>query len=714
MDRTPREGRPPDYGSDLERTCVRNLLEATDEIIYFKDLQSRFIWLSKAWGVVSGRDPQQLLGLTDFDIYGSDHATEAYEDEQQIIATGQPLVNKQELETWPDRPDRWVSSTKMPLRDDDGEIIGTFGISRDITRLVLAEAEATRKSGALALAHEEISRIETRLRTVLDTSVDAIALYDAQLRYQFVNSATERILGLTSPEILGRTDREIGREDAALALWESGLASVLATGQSCMVDFPLNRGEDRREFQSHLVAQRATEHGPPVGVVTSTREVTELKRAQDELYHQAVHDPVTGLANRVLLMDRLTQALTRMQRHPSQMVLLFIDLDQFKQVNDTFGHSVGDKLLVEIGRRLSMFSRPNDTVARFGGDEFVLIYDDVADDAIHGLLGRVMGSLSEPFLDGGRELFVTASMGVVVTTNPQAAADDLIRDADTAMYQAKAHGRNGYQFFDPEFRERLSGRYTLETELALALERKQLRLAYQPVFSLHDQRIIGAEALIRWDHPQRGTVSPAEFILIAEDCGLIVPIGTWVLDQACRQLVEFSEDRDAALPPLTMAVNVSGRQLCARDFVGLVKATLDHHGLAPAQLCVEVTETALLQDIDDAREAVANLAALGVHIALDDFGTGYSSLAHLLQFPVNVIKIDKSFVDQLETEGPGHQIVAAVTAMAHVLGMTVVAEGIETASQLSQLVDMGCEHGQGYLLGRPLPPVTLTQLLKSQ
>jgi diguanylate cyclase (GGDEF)-like protein/PAS domain S-box-containing protein len=700
------------YDSDLERICVRNLLEATDEIIYFKDRQSRFIWLSTAWGKLSGRDPGELLGMTDFDVYNHDHAAEAYADEQEVIATGLPMVNKQEHETWPDRPDRWVSSTKMPLRDDNGEIIGTFGISRDITRLVLAEEEATRKSGDLALAHAEISRIETQLRAVLDTSADAIALYDANLRYQFVNSATERILGLDSAEILGRTDREIGRTHLELEQWETRIADVLTTGQSCIVDFSLGTEPERRDFQAHLAAQREKEAGPPVGVVTSTREVTELKRAQDELYHQAVHDPVTGLANRVLLMDRLAQALARMQRRPTQLVLLFIDLDQFKQVNDTFGHSAGDRLLVEIGRRLTGFSRHNDTVARFGGDEFVLIYDDVAtDDDLHRVLARVMCSLAEPFLDGGRELFVTASVGVVVTSDSQASPDDLLRDADAAMYQAKASGRNCYQFFDPVFRERASSRYALETELARALERQQFRLEYQPVFSLPDQQITGAEALIRWDHPQRGIVPPVEFIETAEDRGLIVPIGTWVLDEACRQLVEFSLERDPALPPLTMAVNVSGRQLCARDFVAVVRQTLDRHDLAPAQLCVEVTETALLQDIDDARDALVELAGLGVHVALDDFGTGYSSLAHLLKFPVDVIKIDRSFVSQLGTEGPGNQIVAAVTAMAHVLGMTVVAEGIETDAHLQHLVDLGCDNGQGYLLGRPMRPGRLHQLL---
>ena len=697
---------------DLQQVYARNLLAATDEVIYFKDLQSRFVWLSKAWGALTGGNPDELLGLSDFDVYGHEHAADAYADEQHIIATGEPLVNKQEHETWPDRPDRWVTSTKFPLRDDDGRIIGTFGISRDITRLVQAEQEATRNSAALASAHADLGRVEAQLRTVLDTSADAIALYDADLCYRYVNTAAERMQGLPSRDLLGHTDRELGRADAALPVWETGIASVLATGESCSVEFSLGAGAQRRDFQSHMAAHRETEQGKPVGVVTFTREVTELKRTQDELAHQAVHDPVTGLANRVLLVDRLNQALARMKRRPGRIVLLFVDLDQFKAINDTYGHGVGDKLLVETGRRLTAISRPSDTVARFGGDEFVLVLDEFCtDDDAHATAGRVVSSLCEPFIDNGHELFVTASVGLVVTTDPLATAEDLVRDADAAMYQAKARGRNCYQFFDPELRDRAAKRYAVEADLAQALEHHQLRLEYQPLFSLHDQRIIGAEALLRWDHPERGTVPPAQFIGIAEDRGLIVSIGTWVLHEACRQLIEWSARRDPALPPLTMAVNVSSRQLCAPDFAGVVKDVLDRHRLAPAQLCLELTETAQLLDMTEARDALADLARLGVHIALDDFGTGYSSLAHLMQFPANVLKIDRSFVNQLETEGRGREIVAAVTAMGHVLGMTVVAEGIETTGQLDRLIALGCDQGQGYLLARPLRPEVLAPLL---
>jgi EAL domain-containing protein (putative c-di-GMP-specific phosphodiesterase class I) len=324
---------------------------------------------------------------------------------------------------------------------------------------------------------------------------------------------------------------------------------------------------------------------------------------------------------------------------------------------------------------------------------------------------RVVRALAVPFVDNGTEFNITASVGVVMTSDPYAGGEDLLRDADAAMYQAKERGRNQYQFLDASLRERATAKFAIETELIRAIEREQFRLEYQPVFALSDQHIVGFEALIRWDHPERGTVPPAEFINVAENRGLIVAIGTWALNEACRQLVEWTSVRTSTGSPLTMAVNVSGRQLRAIDFVDEVTSALDRHDLAPGQLCLEITETALIEETADARDALEELASLGVHIALDDFGTGYSSLAHLRQFPVDILKIDRSFVDRLETSDRERQIVAAVTSMAHVLGMTVVGEGIETLGQLRELTDLGCDDGQGFLLARPMRPEAVALLL---
>ncbi len=701
-----------EHRAQLESVCARNLFGVTDEIIYFKDLESRFILLSRAWSWLTGRDPEELLGLTDFDVFGVEHAANAYADEQQIIATGAPIVNKTEREVHPDRPDRWVTTTKLPLRDDDGRIIGTFGISRDITRLVEAEAEARRAADTLAATIGELGRVENQLRTVLDTSPDGVSLFDTQLRYQYVNAAGERLMGNRAEEVLGRTDREVGRPLDFLATWEAGLRHVLDTGQPTTVEMSVGTGADWRGFEVRMAAYHATDGGPPVGVVTSTREITQLKLITEELAHQAVHDPVTGLANRVLLMDRLGQALRRAGRRPGQLLVLFIDLDGFKQVNDVHGHTVGDGLLVRVAHRLSALTRDTDTVARFGGDEFVLLCEDVHDEEVARLIAeRVVEALREPFADDDRELSVSASVGVVMCGDPGATAEELIRDADIAMYQAKERGRNRYQFFDADLRQRATVRYATQQDLTGALEHGQLRLEYQPVHRLRDRRLVGAEALIRWDHPTRGNVRPDEFIEVAEACGLIVPIGEWALDEACRQLAAWSRRCGPTASDMMMAVNVSGRQLRVAEFAGAVKGALDRHSIAADRLCLEITETALLDDPAGAREVLAELAALGVQVALDDFGTGYSSLARVVSLPVDIIKIDRSFVAEMERNDRSREVVVAVTAMAHALGMRVIGEGIETATQLTALRDLGCDDGQGYLFSRPLRPEQWTGLL---
>ncbi|HEY5050225.1 MAG TPA: EAL domain-containing protein [Acidothermaceae bacterium] len=715
MTELPVPERPYPVGDALDRILFRNMLDYAAEPIYFKDLQSRFIAVSRALATVHGREPEELLGLTDFDVFTGEHASAAYADEQQVIATGIAMLGKEERETWRDRGDTWVTTNKRPLRDLDGHIIGTFGISRDISRTVYAEQDAVRTADALALAHADLSRVEAQLRDVLDTSADAIVLYDANLCYQYLNAAAMRLTEDPSGTSLGQTDRELGRDEAFLAVWEAGLRGVLATGEGCSVEFSVGSGSQLRWFASHLAPQRESENGTPVGVVASTHEVTELKHAQSKLAHQAVHDPLTGLANRVLLVDRLTQALLRMERQPGQLALLFIDLDHFKVINDTYGHETGDRLLVEVGERLTAIARRLDTVARFGGDEFVLLCDRLStEEDVRVVADRVVRAVGEPFFNDGIELNITASVGVVVTGDPYAGCENLVRDADAAMYQAKERGRDHYQFFDAGLRDRAVAKNAVGWELAKALERGQFRLEYQPVISLRDRSIVGIEALIRWDHPERGTIPPAEFIGLAESRGLIVPIGTWVLDEACRQLVEWAPLRDPARKPLGVAVNVSGRQLRRTDFVSVVKVALERNGLAPNQLCLEITETALIEETAEARETLEAIAALGVHIALDDFGTGYSSLAHLRQFPVDVLKIDRSFVDRLETNHRERQIVAAVTAMAHVLKMVVIAEGIETPGQLAQLTDLGCDHAQGYLLARPMRPEALALLLQAQ
>ncbi|MGD0439229.1 MAG: EAL domain-containing protein [Acidimicrobiales bacterium] len=555
----------------IEQTCIRNLLNTIPERIYFKDLESRFLLVSAGWLATAapGHTLEEVLGKTDFDFFSDEHATAAFADEQRIIRTGEPIIGKLEQESFQDRTGPWVASTKMPLLDDKGEIIGTFGISRDVTAQVNAE---------------------------------------------------------------------------------------------------------------------------------------------NALAYQVLHDPVTGLANRVALMDRLSQALLGLERQPSRLAVLYVDLDHFKQINDSFGHDAGDQVLVEIGRRLSKFSRHSDTVARLGGDEFVVLCGALREEDDVGLIGeRIVREVRGPYIEDGRDLSVTCSVGIVITSNALAEPEELIRDADEAMYDVKQSGRNRYRVFDAS--QRIGSQVSiLQTELNHAIERSELFLLYQPLFSLEDRSLIGVEALVRWRHPRRGVVLPDDFIPFAEQYGLIARIDSFVLDEACRQVAEWTS-RDTWPGKFTMAVNVSGAELSDPGFASHVAEVIGRHGINPALLCLEITETALMGEFGDVEATLAALPKLGVRLALDDFGTGYSTLSHLQRLKVDVLKIDRSFVAQISKNARDREIVAAVMAMSHALGTTVVGEGIETSDQLDALTGLECDQGQGFLFARPLSPEAVVALV---
>jgi predicted signal transduction protein with EAL and GGDEF domain len=384
---------------------------------------------------------------------------------------------------------------------------------------------------------------------------------------------------------------------------------------------------------------------------------------------------------------------------------------------------VGDQLLIEVASRLAQVARRSDTVARLGGDEFVVLPEHVTGSYDAYLLAtRVLRGLEKPFVYRGERFRLTASIGVVVNTDPEANAGDLLRDADVAMYRAKEKGRDRIEMFHPTLRDHANERHRLASELRRAVEKGQFFLVYQPFFSLGDHSLIGAEALVRWQHPEDGVVPPAKFISLAEEFGIINALGTWVLDEACRQLAQWASDDSPGagagpimpgprMPGFIMAVNVSARQLGEPAFVGLVAAALSTNHISPAQLCLEITETGMIEEFERCRETLAALSAMGVRIALDDFGTGYSSLAHLRTFRVNTLKIDRSFVEQLGAEGSDGAIVAGVVAMAHALGMDVVAEGVETGEQLRKVMDMDCDNAQGFFLARPLTSEMMGRLL---
>ncbi|GEM_PF-1276557 len=561
---------------DLERICMRNLLEASEERIYFKDLDSRFILVSRGfmlYHVAKGLLLDDVIGKSDFDLFSEEHARAAFEDEQRIIRTGEPIVAKIERETFRDRPDAWVSTTKLPLRDDHGQVVGTFGISRDVTAQVQAE---------------------------------------------------------------------------------------------------------------------------------------------EALAYQALHDPLTGLANRLAFTDRLAQALLALERAAGTVGLLFIDLDNFKEINDSFGHSTGDRVLVEVGRRLSRAARTGDTVARFGGDEFAVLCQGLRNGPdVAQVAHRVLAALSKPLVDQGRDLTVSASIGVVTTDNPQANPGELLRQADMAMYEAKAAGRNCVRVHNPALPGPPAGEDDSALALLQAVEQRQLFVVYQPLFALEDRSLLGAEALARWQHPQRGVVLPGEFIALAERHGLVGLVDDFVLEEACRQLAQWLGNGLVG-KDFTMAVNVSGQQLSDPALPQKVAAVLNAHGVAPRQLCLEVSEEALLGRSNEVQVALSGLARLGVHLAVDDFGTS-TTLSYLGRLNVDMLKIDRRLVAEVAT-GPSQpgRVVAAITTLAHALGMSAVGVGLEDEGQLAAIAKAGCDGGQGYLLGQPLQPEQLAALWRAQ
>jgi diguanylate cyclase (GGDEF)-like protein len=442
-----------------------------------------------------------------------------------------------------------------------------------------------------------------------------------------------------------------------------------------------------------------------------TRALSLVREKTRELSHLALHDPLTGLPNRALVLDRAEQMLARAARNPGMVAgALYVDIDGFKHVNDNLGHAAGDRLLRVTGERLQRAVRDQDTVGRLGGDEFVVLVEATPDELTPDALAqRLTETLREPVElgDAGKLFSITASIGVAV--GHYATPDDLLRDADLALYAAKAAGKDRYALFDPGLYADAEGRLALQSDLSTAVAEDQLFLHYQPIFDLASRRVVGVEALVRWRHPQRGVVAPASFIPLAEESRLIVPIGRWVLDEACRQAAAWSADG----LQLGISVNVSAYQLGRREFVEDVRHALESSGIAPSSLTLEITETTLVRDVPAACERLEEVKALGVRVAIDDFGTGYASLSHLQRMPVDILKIDRSFVAALNDGGQSRELLAAILGVGQSLSLSVVAEGIEEHSQQTMLEEMGCEMAQGFLLGYPGPAREIEAILAS-
>ncbi|MRW91240.1 EAL domain-containing protein [Duganella sp. FT80W] len=689
-----------------ERTRLAAALHASRELkqlvinhiphqIFWKGLDGAYIGCNSVFARFAGLNSNaEVVGKRETDLPWARNADAIRADDQAVIATGQPRLNYEERMTQADGAVRWYLINKLPFHDQQGRIIGVLGTIEDIT---------DRKQAELTL--------QLRGRA-LEASVNAIVITtrgaDGE-RIEYANPAFSRLFGHAPSAVLGRQletllgQHQDEQRQALNAAMQSHQEVTLLLRTSHRDGTPL-------WTQLHVAPVSAGDDAIDHHVCVLT-DMTAIIDYQAQLEHQANHDALTGLPNRALLNDRMAQAVTFSQRFNHSLWLLFIDLDNFKLINDSLGHAAGDQLLCTIATRLLACANEGDTVARLGGDEFLLLLPVADQRPMAGLLQLVQEAVAAPVMLERQQVTVTCSIGISVYPDDGADPEQLLKHADIAMYRAKEAGRNQVQFYEEAMHARIAERALIEAELRHALAREQLHLVYQPKLDLHSGVLTGMEALLRWQHPTLGMVSPARFIGVAEETGLIVAIGRWVLRTACAQTKAWQRE---GLGPLRVAVNLSARQFTDQALIAEVRAALDDSGLDPHCLDLELTESMMMHNVELAVAASHNLKQLGIALSIDDFGTGYSSLAYLKQFPVDYLKIDQSFVREMLDEPKVAAIVRSVLTLGHSLGFKVVAEGVETEPQLDYLRQQGCDEIQGYYFSRPLAPDAFAALLRQR
>jgi len=807
----------------MERDLFQAVMESTPDLLYVKDRESRFLRANAAVAAYLGvSNPEDLIGRTDVDFFPPALAAQFRADELRVMTTGQPIRNQLEGKTADGDSPAWVLTTKSPLRNRQGEIVGIVGVAREVTEQVRAEARLRAAEARYRALVEHIPAItfatqvidgrdhvtyvspqvieilgyepeeflslwngpdwlelvhpddrehflaeleranstnspyhcefrqrakdgryvwvrsdagvivgdpgepptwhgvmfdltaqkeaEAKYRTLVE-QIPAVtyttACIDGVERFTYVSPQIRAMLGYDPAEIAGLATTTWANlvhpddRDRALAL----ALHVSAQGLPYRCEYRIRTNDGRWVWIRDEAVLLSDATGGPQRWQGILVDLSEHKALAEQLEHQAFHDPLTGLPNRALFAERLEHAVLRTQRHDASVAILFLDLDNFKVVNDSLGHDAGDALLVAVAHRLRHLVRVGDTVARLGGDEFTVLMEDMESPAeAVAVAHRIVRAFATPFDIGGREVYTAASIGIAVSERGRKGSPELLREADVAMYQAKRAGKGAVRVFDPVISDLVSRRLSLEQDLRRAVEREEFTVYYQPVVVVPSGAPAAVEALVRWQHPERGIILPQDFVPLAEEIGLILPIGKWMITEACRQAQRWQAAGDVGAS-LVASVNLSLRQFQHPELVDDVAAALQASGLDPSSLQLEITESVLLDDVEGALTTLHRLRDLGVRLALDDFGTGYSSLSHLKRLPVDVIKIDKSFVKGLGADQKDTLIVQSMVNLGRVLGMQVAGEGIETAEHYAHVCAIGFTLAQGYYFARPQPAV---------
>ena len=718
---------------------LETMMNHVPDCIYAKDVNGRFLMANHATVRENGFSSMgEIVGKTDFDLHPPEDARKFHEVERRVMETGEPAFGIEERAVVDKGSERWLMTSKVPLRNKYGATIGTVGVSRDITdrkraeRLLLGQArllEMIAKSISLTdFFNELLALIESHLSgivgSVLLLSEDGTRLLTGAAP-GLDKAYCEAIHGIAIGPKVGSCGTAAFRGEPVFVadilsdpLWEDYAELVRPFSYRSCWSMPI------RSYQGRVLGTFALYSGTVSVPSEEQRELIsmaahlagiaiERQKSEERIHFMAHHDALTGLPNRVLFDERVAKALDRARSNGQWVSLAFLDLDNFKLINDSLGHKAGDELLQVVARRMLSCVRKSDMVVRVGGDEFILLLTDLP--AENGIivprLEEIRRTIAAPLTLAGRSLQVSCSMGVVCFPKHGSTPEELLANADAAMYRAKEVGRNNLQIFDAEMAATAHEKLRRYEELREAIGREEFVLHFQPQMNLATGRIFAAESLLRWQHPQLGIVPPGDFIPLAEETGLIVDIGDWVLNAACRQNKAW---QDAGLPPIVISVNVSARQFRERDWVSRVALALRESGLEARYLELELTESLIMQDVQQAIATMHELEALGVQLAIDDFGTGYSSLSALKRFPVKRLKIDRSFVMDIPADEDDKAITSAIISLAQELGMQVIAEGVETEAQVAFLRDNGCNEIQGYFVSRPVPAVDIFRMMSEQ